>query len=570
LSLLSVQLIYVTATIMALGLGGVLWHNREKTGAIPLAGANFAAVVWTVSLLGMSLTGGTLSLVFLRLMYLGIVLAVVAVFVFALEYTGRERYITRNVLALLSVHPVVTMAFVIFNPGNLFFPDISAAPVVISGNPEAMWGPAFYAHTAYSYVLLIAVAGMILELLFRSERPLYRGQAAALLGATFAPWFLNATFLFGPVEFDITPVGFIATTSLFTVAIVRYGLIDIAPIAREKVVENVRDGMLVVDNDDTVIDSNPAFRSLIGLDEESLVGMDTTELFENRPEILEIYEEMTTEETADEGAAGERQVTYGDRYLSVQSTPIRDGRDRHVGWLFLGHDVTELVQRERDLEQQIEKLDQFASIVSHDLRNPLNVAKGYVQHVQATGDTEYLDKTDEAMDRMEAIIEDALALAREGEDVTEPTAVSVGRVADDAWANVDTGNASLETDDGTIMADERRLQRLFENLFRNSIEHGVDGADDDEAFAADHVVKVGIEEDGPAAVTVYVADNGVGIPEDEIDEVFESGYTTNEDGTGLGLSIVQQIASNHGWEVDVTHSDAGGAKFDVTGVARPV
>jgi signal transduction histidine kinase len=81
---------------------------------------------------------------------------------------------------------------------------------------------------------------------------------------------------------------------------------------------------------------------------------------------------------------------------------------------------------------------------------------------------------------------------------------------------------------------------------------------------------VGIEEDGPAAVTVYVADNGVGIPEDEIDEVFESGYTTNEDGTGLGLSIVQQIASNHGWEVDVTHSDAGGAKFDVTGVARPV
>jgi PAS domain S-box-containing protein len=579
LPVLSVQLIYVVATAMALGLSGVLWRNREKTGAVSLGGANFAATIWAGSLLGITLTEGLLAQIFLRTLYLGVVLGVFTVFVFALEYTGRERYITPKVLALLSVHPVVTMALVIFNPGGLFFPDISVAAVAIGGNPEEIWGPAFYAHTAYSYLVLLTVAVMVLELLLRSERPLYRGQAVALLGATFVPWLLNATFLFGPVEFDVTPVGFIVTTSLFTVAIVRYGLINIAPIAREKVVENVRDGMFVVDTDNTIIDSNPAFRSLIGLDEESLVGMDATELFGNLPGILDLYEEMTVEETTTE-----QQVTYGDRYLSVQTTPIRDDRDRHVGWLFLVHDVTELVQRERDLEQQIEKLDQFASIVSHDLRNPLNVARGYVQHVQATGDTDYLDKTDEAMERMEAIIEDALALAREGEDVTEPTEVSVREVADDAWANVDTEAASLETDDETIMADEKRLQRLFENIFRNSvehgstsnrpetddsIEHGVDGTEGAE-FAAGHVVEVGIETESPDTVTVYVADNGVGIPEDDIEDVFESGYTTNEDGTGLGLSIVQQIASAHGWEVEAKDSDAGGARFEITGVARPV
>lgn len=239
-----------------------------------------------------------------------------------------------------------------------------------------------------------------------------------------------------------------------------------------------------------------------------------------------------------------------------------DDRDRLIGWLFLVHDVTELVQRERDLKGQIEKLDQFAGIVSHDLRNPLNVARGYVQQTRATGDLSHLGKTEEAMERMETIIGEALTLAREGEDVTEPETVSLESVATDAWTSVETDGARFQTENAQLRADGDRFQRLLENLFRNSIEHGVDDED--------HEVTVRVTERGPDRLTISIADNGVGIPDDDLDQVFEGGFTTNSDGTGLGVAIVEQIASAHGWEVEATHSDSGGACFNLHNVAKPV
>jgi PAS domain S-box-containing protein len=549
---------------MGLTLAVILWRNRETPGAGALAAANVAIGLWSASLLGISLAGQTLSLVFLRTMYVGIVIVVFSVFVFGLEYTGRERYVTPVTLAVLSIHPVVTVGLAVVNPGGVFFPNIEQSISVFISDTDDLWGPAFYAHTLYSYLLLSALAAMILDLLIRSDRPLYRGQAAALLLATVAPWGLNVITLFGPVEFDATPLGFIVATSLFTVAIVRYRLIDITPIAREKLIDNVRDGMFVVDTDDQILDANQAYADLTGVEVDSLVGTQVTTLFEGVPKMQAAYEEMTAEPVQ-----SERQLSYSNRYVNVDATPIHDDRDRHVGWLFLVNDITELTQRERDLEQQIEKLDQFAGIVSHDLRNPLNVAQGYVEHAQATGDLSHLDETVDAMERMEAIIQDALALARGGEDVTEPDEISLAATAQAAWENVDTAGATLSTTDGTIVADATRLQRLLENLFRNSIEHGVPTTDGEQR-ASDHRVEVGVEPADSDTVTVFVADNGVGIPDGKLDKVFESGYTTNDNGTGLGLAIVEQIASAHGWEVSAAHSDTGGARFEIRDVARPI
>jgi len=74
-------------------------------------------------------------------------------------------------------------------------------------------------------------------------------------------------------------------------------------------------------------------------------------------------------------------------------------------------------------------------------------------------------------------------------------------------------------------------------------------------------VTVGVEPDG-----FYVADDGVGIPPERRDRIFETGVSTETDGTGFGLDIVEQIATGHGWEVWAVESDAGGARFEVTGI----
>ncbi|WP_254272793.1 PAS domain-containing sensor histidine kinase [Haloarcula marina] len=213
-------------------------------------------------------------------------------------------------------------------------------------------------------------------------------------------------------------------------------------------------------------------------------------------------------------------------------------------------------ERERELEHQNERLEEFASIVSHDLRNPLSVADAYVELARDDPQDAYLEKIGDALERMEQLTDELLTLAKRGQTVGETTAVDVADAVADARRSISDDRLTVETEAvGTIEADHSRLVELLENLFRNAVEHGA-GEDD-------HVtVTVGRLADG-----FYVADDGPGIPESERENVFDMGYTDSADGTGYGLYIVQTIAQAHGWEVAAGESEDGGARFEVTGAA---
>ncbi|MFB6360063.1 MAG: PAS domain-containing protein, partial [Halobacteriales archaeon] len=188
----------------------------------------------------------------------------------------------------------------------------------------------------------------------------------------------------------------------------------------------------------------------------------------------------------------------------------------------------ELIRQRDELDRQNERLDQFARVISHDLRNPLNVAEGRLELAMEDCDSEHLEPVQQALARMATLIEDTLALARAGESIGDTEPVDLPELVDSCWQNVDTGQATLVTDtDASIAADLSRLQQLLENLYRNAIEHG----------GSDVTVTVG---DLPAGF--YVADDGTGIPEDERGNILDVGYTTAEEGTGFGLSIVREIA----------------------------
>ncbi|AZH27045.1 hybrid sensor histidine kinase/response regulator [Haloplanus aerogenes] len=251
----------------------------------------------------------------------------------------------------------------------------------------------------------------------------------------------------------------------------------------------------------------------------------------------------------------------------LRAVPRRDARDDIVGTLALYLDV----RRRKELERQKERLEEFASIVSHDLRNPLNVAQSRVKLAQRDDDCSHLDVAIRAHDRMEALIEDLLTLARGGDALDDVESVDLADLVDRCWANIETAGATLVVDtDRRMWADRSRLRQLVENLLRNSVEHGSTssrtksddsaehGMDDDESTVT---VSVGALDDG-----FYVADDGPGIPPNERDVVFDAGYSTERDGTGFGLRIVEQVAEAHGWTVGVTDSDAGGARFEVRGV----
>jgi PAS domain S-box-containing protein len=205
-----------------------------------------------------------------------------------------------------------------------------------------------------------------------------------------------------------------------------------------------------------------------------------------------------------------------------------------------------------ELQRQNDRLEKFTSVVSHDLRNPLAVANGRLELAQRECDSAHLDAVAQAHERMETLIDDVLTLAREGEPVEEPEPVDLGDTIDGCWRNIERNEATLVTETKrTVRAEPSRLKQLLENLFRNAVEHGGETVR----------VTVGSLDNG-----FYVADDGPGIPDGERDEVFEAGYSTADEGTGFGLNIVQKIAEAHGWEVSVTDSDTGGARFEITGV----
>ncbi|WP_083861932.1 response regulator [Halogeometricum pallidum] len=239
-------------------------------------------------------------------------------------------------------------------------------------------------------------------------------------------------------------------------------------------------------------------------------------------------------------------------------------------------------QANERLQRQNERLDRFASIVSHDLRNPLSVAMGSVELAEQTEDLSHLAPAQRSLRRMSRLIDDLLVLARSGDVIDAVSVVNLGPVAERAWENVPTDDATLRVEtERTVRADETRLRQLFENLVRNAVEHGSTGHRTMSGDAVEHgstgsqaspddAVEHG---DGTVTVSVgnltdgfYVADDGPGISAEDRDKVFEHGYSTERDGTGYGLAIVREIADAHGWEVRVTESADGGARFEVTGV----
>ncbi|MFC5278007.1 ATP-binding protein [Halorubrum rubrum] len=238
-----------------------------------------------------------------------------------------------------------------------------------------------------------------------------------------------------------------------------------------------------------------------------------------------------------------------------------DERDVTLGRILAGNAVAALeqVDRGRALEERNERLDEFVGVVSHDLRNPLAVATGRLDLARADladagVESEHLERVEYALDRIEALIDDLLRLAREDDADVDLEPLRLSALIDHCRGTVDTDGATLRTaTDGTLRGDRGRVRQCFENLIRNSIEHGADEV----------TVVAGVLADGTG---IYLEDDGPGIPPEKRERIFDAGYSTQRDGTGFGLRIVQRIVESHGWGIAVAESEPGGARFEITGV----
>ena len=304
--------------------------------------------------------------------------------------------------------------------------------------------------------------------------------------------------------------------------------------------------------------ANEAAMSFVGADHEELIGVPFHETPWWPDDVRDDVRRWV--ERAAAGEYVEYEADHGHRAGDLRSVsgtirPVTDEAGAVVSLIASARDITERCVHERELQRRNERLNEVASLVSHDLRSPLNVANGHLSIARdGEADDDHLAEVAHALERMEGLIGDLLTLAHDGERVSELETVGLASAVEECWRTVSTTESAprVETD-LAIRADPNQLRHLLENLLGNALRHG----------GPDVTITVGrlADRDG-----FYVADDGVGIPEHEREEIFESGYSTATGGTGVGLSIVERVVDAHDWSVTVTESESGGTRFELAGV----
>jgi PAS domain S-box-containing protein len=346
------------ATAISAGLALVGWLRRSRRTGLLFALLMLAVTEWTVAyLLELASVDLQSKILWSKFEYIGIVCVPPLMFALVLQYTGRDKWLTRRNLLLLSIEPLLVLILVWTNEWHeLIWTNIKIKMAGVGTAdmlPFALWtsdyGWAFWPHAAYAYLVLLAGTILLAQALFRGPKA-YRGQVLALLLGTLFPWVGNGLYLSGynPLEpFDLTPFSFTITGIFLALGLFRFRLFDLVPAARGAVLESIDDGVIVLDTQNRIVDINPAGLSIIGRTSFETIGYPAEEIFGDYPDLVEKYRDVT--ETQAEFFLGRDSSL---RYFDLRITPLYDQQKHLTGRLLVVRDITKRREAEATLRRQ--------------------------------------------------------------------------------------------------------------------------------------------------------------------------------------------------------------------------
>lgn len=573
---------FATAFVSA-WLAYAIWSRRPGAGVVPFVILSLAISEWAFfNSLELILTDPVTISMVTPLTYIGITIVPAAWLTFALQYVGHDRWITRRTLLIFAIEPILVQILMATNSVHYLF-WTARQPTVIDGYfaMEYSYGAAFWVHALYSYALLLLGTGLLVRAFIRSPQ-IYRGQIIYLVIASISPWIANVVYLAGisplPRNIDLTPIAFVITVAATAWSLYRFRLMDIVPIGRETIIDNMDDAIFILDSRDRILDINRSALQMFGKAADDVIGRSAAEVLAGETRLLD-HLQRSDESSKDLTI----ELSNSARAYSLRITPLRNRQNEVTGKIVTLHDVTTLQETNRQLriatetaEEATRLKSQFLATMSHELRTPLNAIIGYTE-LQLLGIPGELN--DVQYDYQERVLANSNHLLGLINDILDLSKIEAGRMemvkkpfALRAWLDeIVAENSILAGEKGLsfkseiadnmpdqLLGDSARLRQIVINLISNAIK-----------FTKQGEIRLIVRPEDDARWSITVCDTGIGIPPHKQETIFmefhqlDNSATREYGGTGLGLAIARRLVTAMGGTIRVSSTLGEGSTFTV-------
>ncbi len=567
------------AALVALVVALVAARRRPVPTAKPLMWMGVAAAYWATAYT-MELATTTLNgkIFWSNHVMMGVVATTATWLIFVLEYTGQTQWLRPKRLALIAIHPTVMILLAWTNEWHhLVREDFSLDTSQSFIATQITFGPVFWAHAFYTYVIHLAALKLVLQTLMRSPRE-YRGQLVLFLIATSIPIFANIVHIWGIYRFPIdpTPIAFTLTGALIAWALFRFQFLELVPVAYDMVVKSMSDAVFVLDTQNRILDLNPAARQLLNQPQSETIGKRLTQILPQQEAFLLRFRDVMELQTEIEVQGAQRKL-----YFDLRISPLYDRRKRFNGRLIVLHDITPMKQIQQELRRAKEEAEAasrtkstFLANMSHELRTPLNAIIGYSGLMI---DGMYGPMTEKQKQRMERVVENGHHLLKLINDVLDISKIEAGKMElyletfelapllSDILADVQ--HSASERDNriithvppnlGIMRADKTKVQQILLNVLSNAAK-----------FTEHGEIIFTVEQDS-SRIRFIVKDTGIGMTADQMQNLFiaftqaDPSTTRQFGGTGLGLAISRHYCEMMSGSIQVTSEPGRGSTFTV-------
>ena len=510
-----------------------------------------------------------------KFQYLGSALIPGFMIQFIHSFTGNEHHIQSKNQFFWFLIPVITIGLV-FTLEHHQLIYLSAKMSTEGPFPmmDLVYGPWYWVYNVFFYCVMVWSVYMLIRR-YRSSEGLYRKQTLLILIASIIPWTVNVFYMVGyrPFQFlDLTPFVFIFSGLSISYGLMRFQLFQLVPIARDTVIEGMKDGVMVLDTLDRVVDYNPMMLSHLKEYTPNLIGKHPSEIVPEATQLLELIDQHEQTRMV---------ISLGSRTMQIQATPIfdKEKKDTRSGMLMVWRDVTDQEMFERELlnaKKKAEESDRlktaFLANMSHEIRNPMHAILGFTEILRDpdTAEADRLKYTDiiaQSAQKLLGLLNDIIDLSKveAGQDPLLPEAADVnetledviglmGMVARKKGITLGLGDL-LPTSESVIETDHRKLRQILINLVSNGIKYTDNGS-----------VTLSVHRVGQH-VFFKVKDTGIGMDGKALNVIFERFRQADEKsgkhigGTGLGLSISKAYADLMGGLISVESTKGSGSTF---------